>query len=407
MSYSHNNLPYTSHNVAEWEADAVTEALREWPLSGGELIESFESALGEATKAPYVVALSSGTAALHCALVAADVKRDDVVIMPSLTFMAGANMTELLGARPIFYDVTHQGLLPGVEELNAVLGTYPGASVKAVIVCDYAGNINNHKAIYAWCKERSIQYIIDACHSLGATTPEPYTSMADAVVYSFHPAKVITTGEGGAYCTRLPLLSALVREFRNHGITDRIGPYYDCFHPGMNYRMPASMARLGEVQLKSIEERIEYRHRLYFKYMDLFGNKMPHDLKKYCTIMPHTVNSAFNLMVVRCPEIRDQMFAYLWDEGIKVSMHYPPTHKMLYYVDKYREVHLPETERFAQEAITLPLFYPMPADLIDHVVLKYVNGVKQYTARPSTEPRHNDTPVAVDATHQLYSRPLK
>jgi perosamine synthetase len=234
-------MPYGRQVIDETDIEAVVQVLRSDWLTTGPRVEEFEQAVARCVDAPYAVAVSNGTAALHAAMYAIGVGPGDEVIVPAMTFAATANSVVYQGGTPVFADVEPQTLL--LDPLQVAAKITP--RTKAVVAVDYAGQPCDYTALRDIVEKHGVLLIADACHALGASCEgKPVGSLADLTVFSFHPVKHITTGEGGMVVTAHAELAARMRLFRNHGISSdhrqrhQLGTwYYEMTDLGYNYRL--------------------------------------------------------------------------------------------------------------------------------------------------------------------------
>ncbi len=343
------------------EADlaAVTRALRSDWLTTGPTVERFERAVARVAGAAHGVAVSSGTAALHCAMAALDIGPGDEVLVPPLTFSATANCVVYQGGTPVFADVEPGTLLLDPEAVRRAVTP----RTRAIIAVDYAGQPCDYGSLRAIAREHGLALVADACHSLGASeNGHPAGSLVDITCFSFHPVKHITTGEGGMLVTDDPALAEAARRFRNHGITadfrqrERSASFaYDIPRLGRNYRLPEFNCALGLSQLNKLPLFLARRRELAETYRQALAG--------VATLAPLAlrpeVEHAYHLFVVRARtgSIRDSLFAALRGRGVGVNVHYTPVHLL----DFYRRTLgagpglCPEAEAAFETILTLPL----------------------------------------------------
>ena len=390
-------LPYSRQTVGPEEAAAVADAVRAAWLTGGPTLARFEAALAESVGARHAVAVSSGTAALHVAYRAAGLGRGDRVLTTPLTFVATANAAVYCGAVPAFVDVDAHGNLDP-DALARALGE--GPPPRLVVPVHYAGHPVAIEALAAAAPDAIV--VEDACHALGAEYRDATGAWqrvgacahAAMAVFSFHPVKAITTGEGGAIVTNDDLLAERCRRFRDHGLIRDPhaattaawdGPwYYELDEPGFNYRLSDVQAALGLVQLGRLEGFIRRRRELAAAYDEAFAG-MP-------GIHPvgparHT-RSAWHLYPVRVPaQFRRYAYQALRARGIGVQVHYIPVHLQPFYrrlLGTERGT-CPEAEAFYDEALSLPCFPEMTAADVTTVVTALV-AVLAEAARAAKRP---------------------
>jgi UDP-4-amino-4,6-dideoxy-N-acetyl-beta-L-altrosamine transaminase len=357
-------IPYSTQSVSEADIRAVVKTLRSPYLTQGPAILSFEEAIANKVGAKYAVALASGTAALHGAYAVAGLKEGDEVIVPALTFAATANAALYVGARPVFADVSLGDGIMSVADAEKKITE----KTRAIVPVDYAGRPADLDAFRRLAKKHGLLLIEDGAQSLGASLRgAPLGTQADMTMFSFHPVKSITTGEGGVIVTDNPAYDAALRIFRHHGISkdpetfarrDEGAWYQEMQVLGYNYRITDVQAALGESQLKRLDAFIRQRRAAAQRYEKLLAGipglvLPPSDDAK--------IRSAWHLYAVRlAPKIahrRDEVLARLHKEGIGAQVHYLPVYLHLFYERLgYRKGLCPNAEIFAASEISLPLF---------------------------------------------------
>ena len=264
-------IPYGKQLIEDDDIDAVTEVLRSAWLTTGPKVAEFEEAFARQVGAKYAVAVSSGTAALHAAMFSARISLDDEVIVSSMTFAASANCVVFQGGTPIFADITPDTLLIDPKDVEKKMT----GKTKAIIAVDYAGHPCDYDALKEIANRNNLLLVADACHSLGASYKGiPVGSLADLNVFSFHPVKHITTGEGGMITTNNEEYANRMRIFRNHGINmndqrQRIAQgswLYEMVELGYNYRITDFQCALGINQLRKLPRWLERRRKIAGQY---------------------------------------------------------------------------------------------------------------------------------------------
>lgn len=379
-------LPYAHQVIDDTDIAAVTAALRSDWLTTGPRVPEFEMELARRTGARHAVAFSSGTAALHGAVAAAGLAPGDEAVTSPMTFVATANAVLYAGATPRFADVEPGSLLIDPAEVrNAVTGR-----TRAIIPVDYAGQPADYSALREVADQGARQpltIIADASHSLGATLDgRAVGTLADLTVLSLHPAKLLTTGEGGAVLTDRDDLAEQLRRFRNHGIeserSSRRDWKYDMVDLGFNYRLTDIGAALGTAQLARIDYWIARRRELAARYFDqLLG----HEFLDMPQVSPRT-NPAWHFMFVqlrleRLLVDRGVVFHALRAEGIGVNVHYIPVHRHSYYAERYPGISLPVAENAYERLLTLPLHAGMSDGDLDDVVVALDKVTRAFRAR--------------------------
>jgi dTDP-4-amino-4,6-dideoxygalactose transaminase len=336
-------------------------------------VPEFEAALREWTGVRHAIAFSSGTAALHGAAAAAGIGPGDEAITTPMTFAATANAVLYVGGEVRFADVSPGSLLLDPDLVAAALTP----RTKAILPMDYAGQPADYDALRkiadAAPAGRAL-VIADAAHSLGATwAGRPVGTLADMTVLSFHPAKIVTTGEGGAVLTDDQNLAGRLKRFRNHGIATELAARTDWRYAmvdlGFNYRMTDIAAALGTSQLDRLETFLATRRRLASRYRELLSG---HDALALPEIDPDA-DPAWHYMFVqlRLDKLtvdRGRIYAALQAEGIGVNVHYIPVHKHPYYVERYPGISLPVSESAYERLLTLPLHGGMAEADVEDVV---------------------------------------
>src|SRR4030066_150474 len=250
-------ISYGKQFIDEDDIDSVINVLKSDYLTTGPAVDKFENELCEYTGYSHCSVVSSGTAALHCAMASLMFPVGSEVIVPAISFVATSNVVIYQGCKPVFCDIDEDTLLINVNKIESLINK----NTKAIIAMDYAGQRCDYSRIKEICIKYGLVFILDACHSLGNMVPNEENPEPDIICYSFHPVKHITTGEGGAALTNDDKLHQRMNSFRNHG---RFG--LEMIQLGFNYRMPDINAALGSSQLLSIDDFIEKRRKVATKY---------------------------------------------------------------------------------------------------------------------------------------------
>jgi len=360
-------LPYSRQSIDDDDIAAVVEALRSDWLTTGPVVERFETDVCTFTGVKYGVAVCNGTAALHAAMYALDIGPGDEVVVPPTTFAATANCVLYQGGTPVFADVEPGTLLIDPKAVEAAITS----NTKVIIGVDYAGQPCDWDTLRAIADKNGLALVADACHALGMEYKgRKAGTLADISVFSFHPVKHITTGEGGMCMTDHPALAQKMRVFRNHGITttpsqrEKAGDwFYVMTDLGYNYRITDIQCALGSSQLKKLPAWLRKRNALAEVYDAAFAGTDIRPLTK----KPDCFH-AYHLYVARVPE-RDAVFKRLRENGIGANVHYVPVHLHPYYREKLgmKVGMLPVAEAAYQEIITLPLWPAMEKAHIDRV----------------------------------------
>lgn len=366
-------LPYGRQSIDEEDIAAVVEVLRSDWLTTGPKVGEFERALAEFVGVREAVAVSNGTAALHAAMYALGIGPGDEVIVPPMTFAATANCVVYQGGTPVFVDVEPGTLLIDPNQVEAKITP----RTKAIIAVDYAGQPCDYDRLRAIVQSHGLKLVADACHALGASyRGRQVGSLADLSVFSFHPVKHITTGEGGMITTDDPALAERMRVFRNHGITsdhrqrEQQGSwFYEMVDLGYNYRLTDVQCVLGMSQLRKLPGWLARRREIARQYDAAFAG-MP--AVEPLAVRPGVVH-AYHLYMIRLDlarlqPTRAEVFAALRAEGIGVNVHYVPVHLHPFYRERFgtRPGLCPVAEAAYEELVTLPVFPGMgDADVAD------------------------------------------
>jgi perosamine synthetase len=365
------SLPYGHQTITDDDVQAVADVLTSDFLTTGPQVEAFEAELATATGTAHAAVLTSCTSALHAAYEAIGVGPGDEIVTSPMTFAATGNAALYLGARPVFVDVdASTGLIDPTLVEDAIT-----SRTRAIVAIDYAGQPADYDALREIADRRGIPIIADAAHSLGATDRgRSVGTLADATALSFHPVKLITTGEGGAVVTDDPEVHARVVEFRSHGmVRDRTrlrrddGPWYaEMQSLGFNYRMTDIQCALGRSQLSKLPQFLARRRVIADFYDDGLSTVPGLDLPA----RRPDVLSAWHLYVVRVSaSVRRRFFEALRECGIGVQVHYLPVYLHPYYQDLgYQAGQCPAAEEFYAGAISLPIFPGLSDDDASRVV---------------------------------------
>ena len=368
-------LPYGRQRIEEDDIEAVVAALRSDWLTTGPKVGEFEAAVCAFTGAQYGVAVSSGTAALHAAMYALGIGSGDEVIVPAMTFAATANGVVYQGGTPVFADVDPETLLIDPMDVARKIT----AKTKAIIAVDYAGQPCDYEALRGIADQHGLALVADACHALGGTyTGRKVGTLADLTVFSFHPVKHITTGEGGMVVTDNPELAARMRRFRNHGIDTDYRQreaegtwYYEMTDIGFNYRISDIQCALGINQLRKLPTWLMRRRKIAGCYNDAFRDL---SMASPLVLMANREH-AYHLYVMRHASgvIRDKVFRKMREMGIGVNVHYIPVYLHPYYrrVYGYAPGLCPEAERAFSAIFTLPIGPGVSDADVERVVASY------------------------------------
>jgi len=369
-------LPYGRQSLDDADVQAVVEVLKSDWLTTGPKIGEFEERFAAWVGARHAVSFSSGTAALHGAAFAAGLGPGDEAITTPMTFCATANCILYQGATPVFADVSPDTLNIDPQEVSQKITS----RTKAIIAVDYAGHpaALDELGELAKAQGQGALLIEDACHALGAEfRGKRVGGIADMTVFSFHPVKHLTTGEGGMVATNDARLAETLRRFRNHGISSEARErresgqwFYEMVLLGFNYRLTDIACALGLSQLDKLAANLARRREIAAQYAEAFRD-LP------AIVVPAVrdgVNPAWHLYPVRLKlEMlavgRGEIFRALRAENIGVNVHYIPVHQHPYYRERFTlKESYPVAEDAYERLISLPMFHGMTdADVGDVV----------------------------------------
>ena len=378
-------LPYGHQSIDEDDIQAVIETLRSEWITTGPKVGEFENAFAEYVEAKYAVSFSSGTAALHGAAYAAGLKSGDEAITTPMTFCATSNCILYQGAKPIFADVCFDTLNIDPIEIEHKIST----KTKAIIPVDYAGHPVDLDDILDISTNKKLIVIEDACHALGATYKnQKIGSISHMTVFSFHPVKHITTGEGGMVVTNDENFFKKLKIFRNHGIDSDARKrqetgqwYYEMVDLGFNYRLSDIASALGISQLNKINKNVERRREIASIYTELIknlGEVITPNERNYVKSSWHLYPIRVNLKRVNAKY--SEIFRALRGENIGVNLHYMPVYMHPYYSKQlgYEQNLCPIAEEAFNSLISLPIFHGMKDNDVEDTIHALIKVIKNY-----------------------------
>lgn len=375
-------IPYGRQSIADDDIAAVVGALRSPYLTQGPRVQEFEAALAAYCGARYAVVVNSGTSALHAAYAAAGFGPGDEFITTAMTFVATANAGLWQGARPVFVDIDPRtgNIDPQKIEEKITVKT------KAIAPVDYTGRPADLDAINAIAKKHNLIVIEDGAQSLGgALNGRRVGSLADLTTLSFHPVKLITTGEGGAILTNNEAYYKNLKRFITHGVryqdfimTKPGDWYFEMTDLGLNYRLTDFQCALGLSQLKKLDKFLARRRALAASYKAAFAG-----LPDIITPPPDDANvqSAWHLYAIRLGarlvSKKAEIFSRLRAQGIGAQVHHVPVHMHPYYrTHGYANISLPETEKWYDAVMSLPLYPDLSEPDQQYVIEAVKSAVK-------------------------------
>ncbi len=370
-------LPYGRQSIDGADITAVASALKAPFLTQGPMVDAFERALCAYTGAKYCVAVANGTAALHLAVAALKIKKGSGITSP-ITFLATANALIYNGLKPLFADIDPKTVNMSPKALKRVIRK----DTKVIIPVHFAGRPASMKEILSIARRQKCFVIEDAAHAIGSRYPDGNRigscKYSDMTIFSFHPVKMITTGEGGAIMTNDKKIYDRLCRLRSHGVTRdpklikrSPGPwYYEMQELGFNYRLTDIQAVLGISQLKKIDHFIARRRQIVARYNAAFKN-LPwlHPVSvddKQCAYHLYIVRINFKLLGIS----RKCLMEKLKKAGIGTQVHYIPVYRQPFYRNnlKVSGQNCPQAEKYYEKCLSLPLFPGMSSADVDYVV---------------------------------------
>lgn len=369
-------LPLSKPSITEDEINAVAEVLRSGWITTGAKNAELEQAICGVTGAKFAVTLSSATAGMHLLLKALDIGPGDEVITPSMTWVSTANQIELCGATPIFVDVNRDTLMVEAEMIKPLINP----RTRLIVPVHYAGSSLDLDPLRALAKSSAIPLVEDAAHAIGTKYKGVPIGGSGTAIFSFHPIKNITTGEGGMFCTDDAELAGKIRQLRFHGLgvdafdreTHGRAPQAEVITPGYKYNLPDMNAVLGIGQLARLDEMNNRRTQLAQTYLQLLAEV---DEVQPLHMPDYAMTHCWHLFIIRIDIDRlsinrDQFMQALKEKQIGSGLHFRATHTQKYYREKYHAtaMNLPNTEWNSERICSLPLFPDMTTDDVRRVV---------------------------------------
>lgn len=381
-------IPYGRQCISQEDIESVIAVLKSEYLTQGPVIKEFEDDFARYVGAKHAVAVSNGTAALHLSALALNVNNASNVITTPITFAASANCIKYCGGNVYFVDINPETWVMDIDKLEKLILSKPPNFFSGVIPVDFAGYAVNTEKIKQLAEKHNMWIIEDACHApgayfLNANNEKVFCGSgkySDLTIFSFHPVKHITSGEGGMITTNNDDLYKKLILLRSHGITKQSkdlyenhgGWYYEMQTLGFNYRLTDLQAALGKSQLKRADDGLQRRREIAAKYHHAFKNNSK--------IIKQSVledGHAFHLYVIQVVE-RKNLFDFLRTKAIYCQIHYIPVHLQPYYkLMGYKKNDFPIAEAYYETCISLPMFPTLTSDeqaLVIQLITEYING---------------------------------
>ena len=384
-------IPYGKQNITSEDIDRVKNVLEGSMITQGEEVPRFEEEVASKVGGKYGIAVNSATSALHLACKALGVSHGDHVWTSSISFVASANCAIYCGAKVDFIEIEKDTALIDAIKLEEKLeiAKSKGKLPKVVIPVHLAGSSCDMKKIHKLSEEYGFKIIEDASHAIGGKYKNEYVGncrYSEITVFSFHPVKIITSGEGGMAITNNKRIEVSMKKLRSHGITKNIeeyqheekGPwYYEQQELGYNYRMNDIQAALGRSQLKRLDKIVETRNQKLKYYEQQLKTRENIRLLKVCGENLSAVHLAVTVIENKTRKQHKKIFEYLRRHNIGVQVHYTPIHLQPFYRKKgYGEGYLPVAEAYAESAISIPLYPELSQEEQDYVIKVLCEAMK-------------------------------
>lgn len=383
-------LPFSRPSITEEDIAAVSEVLRSGWITTGPNTTAFEKAFCEYVGCPHAVALGSATAGMHLLLKALNIGPGDEVITPSMTWVSTVNLIVLSGATPVFADIDRDTLMVTPETVAPCFSE----KTRAVIPVHFAGAAVDLKGLKAQAAQKGVPVFEDAAHAAGTHCDGHPVGETGTSIFSFHPIKNITTGEGGMFCTDDAKMAEHVRRLKFHGLgvdaydrqTQGRSPQAEVLEPGFKYNMTDISAVLGLRQLHRVDRFNRKRAQLAERYLEWFEDM---DELRPLSVPPHTTRHAWHLFIVRLDTDRagmdrNEFMEQLKQKNIGSGIHFRAVHSQKYYREslKIPDGSLPNTDWNSDRICSLPLFPDMTFDDVDTVIeaIKTVLSVQKKSA---------------------------
>ena len=375
---------YGRHYIDTEDKESVVNILNnETFLTCGSKVNEFEKEICKYTECKYSCVVNSCTSALHLSCLAINISKDDEVIIPAISFAASSNCVLYCGGKPVFCDINESTMNIDIDKLEALI-TH---KTKAIIVVDFAGQVNDYDRILKLKEKYNLTIIEDAAHSIGAKYKDKYVgNIVDLTTFSFHPVKNMTTGEGGAITTNNETLYNKVKLLRSHGLTKdfnernyNVSHEYDIVSLGYNYRICDILCALGISQLNKLNLFVNKRKELVTYYNSKINTSI---LSKYIEPLTYKLDSSHHIYIIKIKDIslidRDLLYKKLHEQNIKVNVHYKPIYLFTLYKNLgYKQGLCPVSEDTYKRILTLPLYYELNKNDINIIIEKLIKIIGQ------------------------------
>jgi len=399
LSQSNNkenfSIPYGKQFISDADIESVIAVLKNDYLTQGPMVAKFEEKFAKYVGAKYAVAVTNGTAALHLSALALGINDKSKVITTPITFAASANCIRYCGGEVIFSDINDFTATIDLIALRKLLQTSPKGTYQGIVPVDLAGYPVNMEEIKKIADEFGLWIIEDACHAPGGYFTDSNGvkqfcgngNYADLTVFSFHPVKHITTGEGGMITTNNEDLYKKLLLLRTHGITkdqnvlidNHGGWYYEMQELGFNYRLPDILCALGVSQLDRADDNINKRKEIADIYDQVFENIEEIEIVAGTNkeLLKSGISHAYHLYIIRTKK-RKELYNYLREHNIFAQVHYIPLNIMPYYKSLgHKKGDMPVAEKYYEECLSLPMYPSLKKEEQEFVIEKIIEFIKK------------------------------
>ena len=378
-------IPYNKQYIDDKDEFSVLKALRSKLITTGNFVKKYEDKINKLLNSNFAVSCSSGTSALHLAMLAIDLKKNDIVVMPAINFVASYSICKMIGAKIFLADVDKYTGQMTPETLLACINKNNLKKIKLVITMYLGGYPENIIELYKIKKKKNFYIIEDACHALGASYEFKKKKImvgsckhSDLAIFSTHPVKSITTGEGGIVTTNNKTFYKKLINFRSHGIQRNYNNYwnYDILNTGFNYRLSDINCALGLSQLAKLKKFINIRK----KKCEYYSMKLK-KMNKHLLIFDYSKKNcpAYHLFMItinfnKIHSSKNKFFNYLKKNNIFAQFHYIPLYKFSFFKEK--KIFFPNSEYYYKTKISLPLFFDLTKAEQNFVINRISNFLK-------------------------------
>jgi dTDP-4-amino-4,6-dideoxygalactose transaminase len=369
-------IPYGNHYIDKDDIKSIISSIKKDKITTGPEVNIFEKNLANYTKSKYVSVCNSGTSAIHLSLLSINIKKNDIIIMPSINFVASYNISSFLGAKIYLADVNSKTGQMEPEHVFDCIKKYRIKKIKAIIVMYNGGYPENASKFIKFKKKYNCYLIEDACHALGASYKTKKINYkigsckhADLSTFSLHPLKSITTGEGGVVTTNSKIFDKKIKFFRSHGILRKNKSKhwdYDVINLGFNFRLTDFQCALGNSQLKKINLFINYRKKIFNLYHKLLKDFEYIELPNYSK----NINSSFHLLIINIKNFsvlkKEKLIRYMLKKGIILQYHYKPIYLFKNFNGKISSKI--NSLKYYNSCVSLPIYFGLTEKKVRYII---------------------------------------